>query len=646
MVAGGRRYEVIGPVGKGGFGTVYRARFLGQGGFSKVVALKVLNRDMADLDEVLARLRDEARVLGLLRHRAIVQADRLVRLGERWAVVMEFVEGVDLKRILADGPVPPGSALEIVGEVAGALHAAWNTPGPDGKPLHLIHRDIKPSNIVLTAYGELKVLDFGIARADFGAREAETKAFGMGSLPYMAPERLDFRDTAAADVYALGVVFFELVTGRAFGRASAVPARHAKHVDSALRFLIDRGLAQRDMLLFLGSLLAYDPDDRPTARQLERMCVNLRKRFDDEALRYFAEATVPRLAESAKVLPPDALTGSSLVEQSEGTFAPVGGEGLRGVDEGPGETLVAPGDTGSGIVGPAPYSGGSGSLGSGSRGSAGRGVSSAGSGFPVATSSPGVSGSGSGFPRQGSATSGSGFPRGIPTEPRSRPPSPLPPPPRLPARVDASAAADAATDPVAVERPVAPARERGGLGWLTAVSVLLLAIIVITVVAVFGARRAGLPEHNQGVQTRQDEESTPAAVQPHVAPPLPGEPAELVTSEEQPGAEPEPAGEQPTAAAEASGEQPAPTEARPPPAAPAEPAAAKGTVAVEGDAEKVVLVGQNGVFSVPGRVPEGSYTVRATFRGREPMGAGRVAVHAGATVTIRCSSGFTRCKSQ
>ena len=254
MVASGRRYEIESLLGKGGFGSVYRARYVGEGGFSKVVALKVLNKNMADLEEVLARLRDEARLLGMLRHRAIVRADRLVRLADRWAVVMECVEGVDLKRVLAHKPVPAGTAIEVIGEVAGALHAAWNTEGPDGKPIRLIHRDIKPSNILLTAYGEIKVLDFGIARADFKEREAETRAFGMGSLPYMAPERLDFRDTAAADVYALGVVFFELVTGRAFGRASAVPERHVKHVDAGLRFLVEQGVANRDLLLFLGSL--------------------------------------------------------------------------------------------------------------------------------------------------------------------------------------------------------------------------------------------------------------------------------------------------------------------------------------------------------------------------------------------------------
>ena len=93
----GRRYRVLGTIGKGGFGTVYKAEMLGEGDFTKVVALKVLNPEAALVDEVAQRMRDEARILGLVRHRAIVQVDGLVRFDNQWTIVMEYLEGVDLR---------------------------------------------------------------------------------------------------------------------------------------------------------------------------------------------------------------------------------------------------------------------------------------------------------------------------------------------------------------------------------------------------------------------------------------------------------------------------------------------------------------------------------------------------------------------
>jgi serine/threonine protein kinase len=669
MVSSGRRYEIEIPLGKGGFGTVYRARFVGEGGFSKVVALKVLNENMSDLEEVLARLRDEARLLGMLRHRAIVSADRLVRLANRWAVVMEYVEGADLKRIVKESKVPVGAAVEILGEVAGALHSAWHTQGPDGKPLHLIHRDIKPSNIVLTSYGEIKVLDFGIARADFGEREAETKAFGMGSLPYMAPERLDFLDTAAADVYALGVVFFELVTGRAFGRASANPDRHTKHVNAALRFLVEQGVGNRDLLLFLGSLLAYDPDDRPTARQLERMCVNLRRRFDDEPLRYWAEQVVPGILVDIAKLPADSLTGSALVEQTEGTFA---------------ELPAGPVNTNSGTFS-RPVGGqhtGSSSLGSGSfarpmasvsTGSASTdGVRSGAFQRPVGQNVTGSTGTGTG--RSGFA------------------PAPAPPPPpsttTMPGAMDRSGELGPAItpepgspQPAASAAPVGPAQTASpspsAFSMRTAVLAVLLVLLLLTVgvgvgIAVMKAGDSG--GHRAETTPTQPVEPSPAEPSPAEPPPLdaapePEQPAEVAPSTpprtpRSPEAAEAPAsalqsvvaasaGSSSGAVGDKGGASAAPDKgqgsAQPADEQAEQPAAATtptARVEVAGDAEAVVLVGAAGSFRLPATVPEGSYTIRATFPGRDALVAGRAAVHGGVATTVRCSAGFTRCKAQ
>ena len=122
----GRTYRVLEAVGKGGFGTVYRAEMLGPGGFTKPVALKVLNPGMAEEHGIAERLRDEARLLGMLQHRSIVWVDGLLQLNGRWTVVMEFVEGVNLRQLLkTGGPLPVGCALDIVQQVAGAFHYAY-----------------------------------------------------------------------------------------------------------------------------------------------------------------------------------------------------------------------------------------------------------------------------------------------------------------------------------------------------------------------------------------------------------------------------------------------------------------------------------------------------------------------------------------
>ena len=213
MSSSDRRYRFGALLGEGGFGVVYRAEMLGADGFEKPVAIKLLRLAGSDgrlAEEAQQRFRDEARLLGLLRHRAIVQVDGLVRLAGHQAVVMEYLEGVSLRALVKRGPVPLGPALEIVAEVAAALEAAWQRPGPAGRPLNVCHRDLKPANLQLSADGEVKVLDFGIARADFQAREALTGSLAMGSVEYMSPVRLDFEDDGAAgDIYSLGCVLYE-----------------------------------------------------------------------------------------------------------------------------------------------------------------------------------------------------------------------------------------------------------------------------------------------------------------------------------------------------------------------------------------------------------------------------------------------------
>lgn len=296
MVTEARQYEILGLLGAGSYGTVYKARYAGEHGFTKEVALKVLNPQVEDVAELAERLRDEARMLGLVRHRAIVQVDRLIRVNGRWAVIMECVDGLDLAGVLRGGPLPVGAALEITAEVAGALHAAWTQPGPDGQPLRLLHRDLKPSNIVLTRHAEVKVLDFGVARADFASREARTRSLVFGTPAYMPPERLDFQaDGPEGDVYALSAMLFEMLTGQRLGLGSANPAKHQLLLDEARTVFqgIQEVSAEVAELVLRG--LAFAREARPTVGELGWRLPELSRGLEGPTLRAWAERALPRL---------------------------------------------------------------------------------------------------------------------------------------------------------------------------------------------------------------------------------------------------------------------------------------------------------------------------------------------------------------
>lgn len=306
-----RSYLILDVLGEGGFGKVYRAETAGA--LTRQVALKLLHAGLARGDEVARRLRDEARMLALLRHRAIVQVDSLIRVDGQWCAVMEYVKGTDLHRVMAaSGAVPAAAALEIVAEVAGALHEAYTTVVAD-RPLCLIHRDIKPSNIVLTAAGEVKLLDFGVARAEFEEREAETQSISYGTLNYMAPERMLFETSPAGDIYALGVVLVELLLGRPAAHTVPNERRHQALVADLVREVVERtgSLAIGE---FVDHLYAYNAATRPDARETQRHALLLARSSRGEPLRDWAERAV---TSARRACPPakDDLCGTTLVEK-------------------------------------------------------------------------------------------------------------------------------------------------------------------------------------------------------------------------------------------------------------------------------------------------------------------------------------------
>lgn len=317
-----RRYRILEVLGSGGFGTVYRAEMSTDSGLRREVALKVLNEDTAGNAEAARRLRDEARILSNLNHYGIVRVDDLLQLEGRWTMVMELVNGVDTERLLqAHGPMPLSVSLEVVAEVAQTLNAAWRSPGPEGRQLGLIHRDIKPANILVTATGGVKLLDFGVARAEIDDREANTQAaFVMGSLPYLAPERYAFEDLHAGDVYSLGCVLYELLTTRRFGRTRPSEKRHMNKVRQGLHELWEQlpGDRREEVLQILADTLTYDPEHRPSARRLAARVQELRHLVSGPGMVEWAEQRVVPVLAAGPPSAHDAMCGRVLTHNLSG----------------------------------------------------------------------------------------------------------------------------------------------------------------------------------------------------------------------------------------------------------------------------------------------------------------------------------------
>ena len=212
------RYELLVPIAAGGMARVWAARLLGHGGFSKIVALKMILPEHAGDIEFQQMFLDEARIASKLRH---ANACETLDLGEESGALyltMEWVDGASLWRVLrASGksvPLPPRVAAKIVADACAGLHAAHELVDDDGTRLDVVHRDVSPQNILLSSEGEVKVSDFGVAKA-LGKSHATAKGHVKGKIAYMAPEQLGSAGIdRRCDVFALGVVLYEATTGK------------------------------------------------------------------------------------------------------------------------------------------------------------------------------------------------------------------------------------------------------------------------------------------------------------------------------------------------------------------------------------------------------------------------------------------------
>jgi predicted Ser/Thr protein kinase len=297
--------EILELLGKGGMGAVYKAR---QRGLDRLVALKILPPDVASDSAFSERFTREAKALAQLNHPNIVGVFDSGKLDGLYFFLMEYVDGVNLRQALRAGTLKPAETLKIVPQICDALQFAHD----EG----VVHRDIKPENILLDKRGRVKIADFGLAKL-FRAKtdEALTGTHQvMGTPHYMAPEQIrGTRDVDhRADIYSLGVTFYEMLTGE-LPRGRFAPPSKKVHIDVRLDEVVLRTLeVEPDMRYQHASDIKTEVDQivstpgrggtretpRAHASSLERVIADLLPDDKVAAVRVYREATGAGLAEA------------------------------------------------------------------------------------------------------------------------------------------------------------------------------------------------------------------------------------------------------------------------------------------------------------------------------------------------------------
>lgn len=257
-------YELTRKISEGGMGVVYEAVQRGAGQFSKVVAIKLIREEYSAIPEFQKNFIGEARLVADLIHTNIVQTYHLGQIGGQYFMTMEYVSGVNLEQFLdrhaeLKRPLPVDLAAFIVSRVCRGLAYAHAKRGADGRLLGIVHRDVNPKNVMIAHEGDVKLTDFGIAKALDLMYNEEGKVI-PGKDEYLSPEGASYAVTdARSDIFSLGIVLSELLLGKNLFRAAnrldsrrnilqmAIPrfSEHRPEIDARLETILTRAL-QRD----------------------------------------------------------------------------------------------------------------------------------------------------------------------------------------------------------------------------------------------------------------------------------------------------------------------------------------------------------------------------------------------------------------
>ena len=287
------RYHLLDRIGSGGMADVYRARVADDDGGERLVALKRVIEMYAEDPTFVRMLVAEYRLSAMLVHPNIARIHELLRTPEGYFIVMEYVDGKDLRSTLTRGidqrrPMDVADAVYLMARAIDGLAHAHAATAPDGTPLRLVHRDFSPSNILVAYDGSVKIIDFGIAKADVD-RERTQMGVIKGKVRYMSPEQAQGEDrlTGQSDVFSAGSVLYEILGGApafhapneveliyAVRRAQPRPLRElTPSVPEALDQIIQRAMARSrrdrypDAAAFRDDLVGFLRTVAPTYRR-------------------------------------------------------------------------------------------------------------------------------------------------------------------------------------------------------------------------------------------------------------------------------------------------------------------------------------------------------------------------------------------
>ncbi|MEZ4367069.1 MAG: serine/threonine-protein kinase [Kofleriaceae bacterium] len=211
------RYHLLDRIAFGGMAEIYRAKTFDSHGLPHLVAVKRVLAHLAEDDDFIQMLVDEAKIASVLRHGNIARVYEFARAHGEYFIAMEHVDGKDMRTVLErcrskKRPVPPEHAAYVAAEIASALTAAHGAVDARGMPLQIVHRDVSPSNVIVSYAGEVKLCDFGIAKATLSRVQTKTGVI-KGKVKYMSPEqalgrKLDHR----SDIFSLGSCLYEMLT--------------------------------------------------------------------------------------------------------------------------------------------------------------------------------------------------------------------------------------------------------------------------------------------------------------------------------------------------------------------------------------------------------------------------------------------------
>ncbi len=358
------KYLLLDQIAVGGMAELYRAMITGVQGFEKLIAVKKILPHLTIEQELVNSFIDEAKLAALLHHQNIVQIYDFGSVEKSYFIAMEYLFGKDLRNVTEKAKEKGSSlsleyAMYIVSRVASGLHYAHNLKDFQGKALNIIHRDISPQNIFITYEGDIKIVDFGIAKA---ATQSTMTQVGMikGKVAYMSPEQADGKAIDyRSDIFSLGIILYELITGERMFQGDTMqilskvrsadfpPPEHAiKDVPDKLYEILNQSLAKdpenrysscNQMLSDLEEAL-YSLSARPTARGLSEY---MKRLFEGEIAE--EENTMSSLARLDFRAAPESVPASHGEKEEPGKGSIPPKEGLEKKRGGKGLLLAAAG---------------------------------------------------------------------------------------------------------------------------------------------------------------------------------------------------------------------------------------------------------------------------------------------------------------